>query len=155
MIAQHPHEVVFKRKFRYVFEGRDADGNIVFPSNYVKINGRPSFGKMAVADENGGCLVDVPGEFGFSQFLCMFESSEQVDAEYARYQEFEKVVSATLKVYDGCGNVLEFWDIEGIRLSLSGEDRQDEYSIVADWHVSYASLKYQYFHPKYDGNVIY
>jgi hypothetical protein len=60
-----------KRKYRWTFEAKAADGFVTFPQSFVKISDRPAFPYMMVGDENGGHEEYLPGELQITQFFTM------------------------------------------------------------------------------------
>lgn len=118
-----------KRKYRWTISGKDVDGNDTLPESIVRIDQRPAFPFMAIASEDGGKIVPAPDEF-------TFEINDLIENAAAMIRGG----SAILKLYDGCGGVIERWQFYDISMKLlpgSGEVWGDDYQ--AYWELSYKS----------------
>lgn len=121
-----------KRKNRWIFEGRNKDGEIVFPKGFVK---------MLFVEKN---LIEefVGKNFGMAQFFTMYDEKDNKATE--EFEKFNKnycnVISGVLELLDGCGNILEKWTVENITMELSPNSIIEEDYIVANWCVYYGEI---------------
>lgn len=105
---------------KWTFEGKDADGNVVFPESLVKISNRPNF----VGDMDGIRFV---GDFEITQF---FESFSEVKLNG------ESTATANLRLYAGCGDMIEDWSLGEMKVKLMSLSFDDEgVELVALWRV--------------------
>ena len=93
---------VFKRKWRYAFEGKDNAGNPAFPFSFIKLCERPAFPYMVVGDENGGREVLLPGEIFITQYFTFFDDPKEAMELYNKIK-WQDVTSGTLYLMDGLG----------------------------------------------------
>lgn len=115
--------------------GRNKEGEVVFPECFVKLDKRPDFPYAAVASEEGGNLVPVPSEIRIFQYFVMYDRPEQAIAEFNKYNAND-VVSGTLRLYDGVGEVMEEWNFHDAVMTLADKDDGDS-GIIAEWSVAY------------------
>src|SRR6266436_8076130 len=128
---------VMKRKFRWVFEGKNKNGEIVFPSSFVIVSRRPAFPYMAVADENGGKLVKLPSEIR----ITIYEIDESI-----KYN-CDHVVRGHLKLLNGFGDIIEEWIFDEVVMKLNPNSYIDDY-VQVDWLVSYGKSEVVYHTPE-------
>lgn len=127
-----------KRKFRYTFEGKDAEGNVVFPMCFVKISHRPSFPYVGTAEG----LVPIPGSIELTQMFFAYDDPKQAEVDWNKYYPSGlNVVSGVLKTLDGCGEPMESWEFNGVKMKV--RVNQDEDGIVAEWSVDYLSCEHK------------
>jgi len=139
------HMDIPKRKFRWTFEGKNKAGEVVLPQCFVKPSDRPPpCPNMAVADENGGSIVPVPGEINITYFFTMYESAGEARKEYQKYNgRFSEVTSGHLQLLDGCGALVEEWFFEDVSMILGGSSElYSEDHIVPEWNVTYQKAKW-------------
>jgi hypothetical protein len=93
---------MYKKRFRWLFEGKDASGMVVWPAIFVKVSHRPDFFKMAVAYEHGGHIENLSGEIRITVRETKKAFEEYCEASIC-------VASVSLKLLDGVGDVIEEW----------------------------------------------
>ena len=130
---------IFKRKFRWTFEGKNETGDVVFPESFVKLDHRPDFPYSVVADENGGHKEFISGTLGITQCFTMMEHPGEARDQFGKFNEMVPLVkSGCAKLYDGVGNVIEEWTFEGTKMNLHPFcDTSDNDDIIANWVLSY------------------
>lgn len=130
---------IFKRKWRWTFQGVDKNNNPVFPEHFVKMSHRPAFPYKAVGDVNGGHLEFEPGEVSITQYHTMYEEKGEARRKFEEiYGREKEVVAGRVKLYDGCGDLLEQWDFLEVKMTLNPlSEIDDDDHIVAEWSVKY------------------
>jgi hypothetical protein len=137
-------EVIFKRKYRFVFYAINETGEVVFPEAFIKVDGRPAYPKVAVASENGGEIVDIPGTFLITQFFTFYDNDDEALKECQKYIRGEESKTGRLVLYDGCGVEMERWEFQGLKLKKM-EDQEPDYGfgdIIIQWQVDYEKANY-------------
>ncbi len=68
----------------------------------------------------------------------------------------DEVKTVLLRLYDGCGMILEIWTLQDVKMTLSPySDVSNDEDIVPDWLISYQKCDYKLmtiFGIKVDGN---
>jgi hypothetical protein len=122
-----------KKKSTWVFKGKYKEETI-FPETVVRLENRPAFPQMAIADENGGRLVDLPGEVQFYQFV----KNDNFDAN-----AMDKVDTGYLAFVHVNGTILEKWIFNQATMKLVSIDTSgidfDTTDTVLTWIISYSS----------------
>jgi len=144
-------QLSIKKKFRWTFEAKTASGDIAFPESFVKISHRPDFPYSLVADENGGHKEYNPGNFVISQFFTFYEDGiDPCDGvgEFAKFLAttlIDHTETGNLRLYDGCGTVIEHWELEGVKIKLLHQDCIDYASddTIVDWKIDYKKCEYK------------
>lgn len=99
-----------KKRFQWTFEGRNADGNIVFPECFVKVTSSP-FEKMTISAN--------------------FYEQEQIDKLIAGTKH---VVSASLKMFI-LDTPAEEWTLHGVQMNYNKSDL--DYDDRYEWTITY------------------
>lgn len=130
----------FKKKFRWTFEGLDANQNVVFPETFIKLRFRPSFPFAAVADENGGHLEHVASDIEFD--VCgLFCDATERQKLLNWHAHAEDITIGCLRMYDGCGQPIEKWELSNAKATaIRLGDENDDY--LAEWHLAYEKAEY-------------
>ena len=115
----------FKRKFRWTVEGRN-NNEVVFPETFVKLSHHPSCPIAAVGDENGGHMEFVPGELHFDVIGAMFDTKLEADESFHKLSRASETTIGFLKLYDGCGSIVNQWQYEGVKLDLIAAQEYDD-----------------------------
>lgn len=135
-------DVIFKRKFRFTFEGFDENQNSVAPEKFVRLYSRPVFPYTAIATETGGEIVSLPGQINIYQSHLLDEGF--AEKEVVEFNEkIEDIKSAFLKLYDGCGELIEQWHFLETEMSLYFADYDE-----TEWTIKYEKCDYKYFSTK-------
>lgn len=129
----------FKRKFRWTFEGKNENGDVVFKESFVKLDHRPDFPYSIVADENEGHKEYLPGTLEMTQYFTMMDHPGEARNHFVELNKMVPLVrSGTAKLYDGCGSIIEQWIFEGTKMNLHPFcDTSDDDDIIANWVLSY------------------
>ncbi len=120
-------EPPFKRKFRWTFKGLNKKGKIIWPEVFIKLHSRPDTSFMAIDNE----IIWLPSEIRLTHYL----DSRKEFNEY--YGKETKVVLVYLTCYDGCGNIVETWQLQEATVTLEQSDLEDDNYIVAEWKIVY------------------
>lgn len=131
-----------KRKYRWTFEAFAVDGTVTFPQSFVKVSNRPAFPYMMIGDENGGHEEYLPGDLRITQFFTFYDGEgEAFEAfnEFLSKTAFDATSTGVLRLYDGCGTLVEEWQMEGVTIKFLSHDFLDYSSdeIIADWEIKY------------------
>lgn len=128
------------RKYRWSFTGYDADERVVFPHCFIKLSSRP------VKPFGPSPLQYVPYSFNITQYHTLYDDSNQAQIEFDKHYPLgEKAVSGELVLYDGCGVVMERWELDEMKMKCISAER-DECGIVAEWKIDYFSCEYKSEH---------
>lgn len=99
------------RKFRWYFKAMNDKGDVIFPGEFVRVLQRPEL-------EGNGII-----EIEFFNGTSINENA---------------VDSCLLELLDGCGNPIENWTLNGVKLTK--EKSGEEYTHVK---IKYESIKYE------------
>lgn len=138
--------LLIKHKWHWTFEGTNEEGGIIFPLQKIRLDNRPQFplaAVAAVADENGGKMIHVPGEISFS---CVQKE------ELPKVDDIGLVKFGNLKLIDWQGTVIEEWNMEGVNMvpkasstyfadGLKHEEINEEI-ICDEWFVAYEKVNW-------------
>jgi hypothetical protein len=104
----YPKITPAKKKSRHTVEGFDGSGVVCFEPVFVKLDQRPAFPLMAVADENGGHYEYEPGEQGF--MIC------DVTEEHAipLINGVQRTKCVVIKMYSGCAELITEWQFQNV-----------------------------------------
>jgi hypothetical protein len=128
------------RKFRWTFEASDKNSNIVFRESFVRLDERP------VAEENNGELKFLDGKIKIIQYFTMYEEKDKAKEEFDKFSNASQAITATLRLYDGIGDLLEEWKFEDVEMELDRENSIfEEGNIIPTWIVSYKKASYSSF----------
>jgi len=133
--------MLIKRKYRYGIEGKNENGDVVFPFMYVRLHERPAFPYMAVATEDGDKFVKVSGEIAIDQD---FDNKEEAETFIAKSSTIKSV---ELRCLDGCGDVVEQWKFENAIVKAYQADEG-----MVEWHIAYSESEY-YVNPIHKCNA--
>lgn len=134
----------FKKKFRWTFEATSKEGVVTFPQSFVKVSARPAFPYSVVADEHGGHKEYVPGAITIAQFFTFYDS--HLEFSKALFDFFSKVnIQETnlglLNLYDGCGKLIEQWELEDVTIKIEDSNIDIEEAIL-NWSVMYQKCEW-------------
>ena len=140
-LFQQPN-IRFVNKIRWTFQGWDQNGKEVFPEAFVKVSARPAWGFVGEADEEGKAkLSSVPGELTITQFFGDWQDYNNGKEDFEKHNGFE-VKSAQLRLYDGCGIVIEDWSLSEVLMLLFKDPGDFETDGIVDWLVQYQRSDY-------------
>lgn len=156
--------LVFKRKFRFTFELVDICGNKSVPKHYVKLAARPSLsieeteinflhgrtwlpGKASwetmtvtyidVADFDMGPL--------FSWLTSIYNFADPVNLQMGS-QRRDYTATALIKLWDGCGNLLELWTLRNVwptTINFGELDYSSSEETTVELTLRYSDVKYE------------
>ena len=122
---------MFKRKSRYTVQFLDQNSEILMPECFVKISERP--GLNLIGDSEG--IRYYPTEMTVSQFEIPHDQHEGVVAKI----EQTPVKTTIIKMYDGCGTLMEEFKLETLGVYVFEENETEGY--YADWQIKYKDVE--------------
>lgn len=126
--------ILINRKFRWLMELWQDDRRLT-DAAFVKVSCRP---QLPLEEEEINFLGNktwIPGKMAWEEIgFNIYDSQDRID-----FPAFNRV---KLGMMDGCGNILENWDLTGCKLALFKEQVDYESSFHYEFRVSYAHVKY-------------
>lgn len=137
----HPN-TVYKRKFRWTIEGKFPGGEI--EQHFVKVAARPEL-SIEEVELNG---VKFPASqkwqsvtvTSYDQPKQMYSALTESYFEVPKECPAEKKGTVTLRLYDGCGWLLESWELNGAYFSKASFIEYDTDDV--ELTIQYDSAKY-------------
>lgn len=118
-----------RKKFRWTFEGKNCNGEAIFPESFMKINNRPAY--------------DGVDDIYLTQYFMFYEEEGQTKESFDEFnRSFKDVTGGILRCYDGCGNIIEDWSLKNVTVKLI-QGHEDPDCIVADWKISYTESSWR------------
>lgn len=148
-----PNNMVIKRKFRWTLEWEDAKSyKLIAPESFVKLASRPNMVFEESVVNNGNSKYWIPGKSSWEQItvtyfdvrkdeggaLFMYWVAQQYQRESNEPLKIEPAL-ATLRLYDGCGNLMENWLLEDAIVTSVSFGSLD---YVSDEDVAEATIRY-------------
>ena len=124
------NNLVFKRKFRYTFELFDICGDDEIPKHFVKIAARPSLSIEETEINFLNAKTWIPGKASWETITVTYIDVATIDAAplfrwLASVYNFtdpinlqqgairgDYAATAVVKLWDGCGSLLETWELK-------------------------------------------
>lgn len=133
----------FKKKYVHEFEAKNCDGVSLF-KGFVKINKRPmvDIEEVEIKLQNGGKMW-IPGKATWDDL--------HIKAYDFEKEEIDKLTSAKtgiLRLFDGCGVLLETWTMDLVFKSSTLID----YATEDDFEIAFAVNSANYSGPNIMGN---
>jgi len=156
--------LIFKRKFRFTFELENICGGGKIPKDFVKVAARPSVsieeteinflnaktwipGKASwetisvtyidVADTNMGPL--------FSWLASIYNFADPINLQMGS-QRKDYTGTGIIKLWDGCGSLLEIWTLEDVwptAIDFGTLDYESSEAATIDLTLRYSNVRYQ------------
>jgi hypothetical protein len=159
--------IVVKRKFRWLLEIQDDQGNVIVPSDFVKVSARPSIDLEEIDFLNQKSFI--PGRLNSNDTTITYWEYEQSDGAchltkwLAKHVPSDGNINLTsipkanyiLRLLDGCGNEMENWTlVDGILTSINfGElDHSSTECVSLELNVRYTKIHYKSTAPWSDGS---
>ncbi len=160
--------LVFKRKFRFTFELFDICGSKSVPKHFIKLAARPN---LAIEETEVNFLnarTYIPGKATWEQITVTYVDVATADAKplfdwLASVYNFTDPVnlqmgavradySATglLKLWDGCGNIVESWELKDLwptSINFGDLDYASSDECTIELSLRYSEVKYVNFCP--------
>lgn len=148
--------IIVKRKFRWLLEIQDDQGNVIVPKDYVKLSARPSIDLSEIDFLNEKSFI--PGRLNSNDTTMTYYEYENSDgachltkwlAKHMRSDgsPFGSVPKANyiLTLLDGCANELESWVlVDGILTSINfGDDYSSTECVSLELNVRYTKINYK------------
>jgi hypothetical protein len=155
--------LIFKRKFRFTFELNDICGGQSVPKHYVKTAARPNLDIEETEINFLNAKTWIPGKASWQEMTVTYIDVATVDAAplfnwlasvynftdpinlQMGSQRRDYTATGILKVWDGCGQLLEMWEMKdvwpkGINFGDVSYDSSEEMTI--ELSMRYSEVKY-------------
>ena len=143
--------IVFRRKFRYTISGNFPSG--VLPESFVKISSRPSLDQAGEITTTFYETDKAQSIYELIVAQCMLPPFEYTKTNnyWLKKRQNKRFGDITLKMYDGCGVILEEWHCDGVTVrSVNFGDldySSSETTVEIDW--KYKSCSYKNIIPEF------
>ena len=156
--------LVFKRKFRFTFELFDICGGGSVPKHFVKVAARP---KMTIEETQIDFLnarTWIPGKAIwdtiqvryidvsafemaplFNWLASVYNFTNPVQLEMGSQRQ-DYTATAVLKLWDGCGYLLEMWTLQDVwptSIDFGTLDYSSSEEVTIDLTLRYSNVKYE------------
>jgi hypothetical protein len=164
-------DIVFKRKFRYTFElfGFCGNESNVVPEHFVKVAARPNLEVEETEINHLNAKTWIPGkaswqtitvtyydvanedmQFLYSWLATVYDFTDPVGLKQGERRDWN--ASGVLSMYDGCGTLLETWEMQ--RTFPTGIDFGDVDYATSDiaeitLTLRYSDVKYRSYCPNF------
>jgi hypothetical protein len=116
------------KKFRWTFIGYNQQNEVVFPESVFKIK------------------VDIPSwsqdsrqKMYIIQYI-MHDSLEEPRQQFAeRINSLPQITSATMNLYNGCGTLLETWELKDITMLVKEKNESCD-GVIVEWEIIYKEI---------------
>jgi hypothetical protein len=124
--------LVFKRKFRFTLELQDICGSQTVPKHYVKVASRPSLSVEETELNHLNAKTWIPGKASwesmtvtyidvaaqeqlalFNWLASVYNFTDPINLEMGSNRN-DYSCTAILKLWDGCGNIMETWEMKDV-----------------------------------------
>lgn len=124
--------LIFKRKFRFTFELEDICGGQSVPKHFVKVAARPSLSIEETEINFLNAKTWIPGKASwetmtvtyidvadsdmgplFSWLASVYNFTDPIQLEMGS-QRRDYTATGIIKLWDGCGNLMEIWTIKDV-----------------------------------------
>lgn len=162
--------LIFKRKFRFTFELEGICGGLRVPKHFVKTVSRPSLsieeveinflnGKSflpgkATWEEMTVTYIDVADfEMGplFTWLASVYNFTDPINLQMGSKRR-DYTATGILKLWDGCGNLLEIWTMTDVwpkAINFGDLDYSSSEEVTIELTMRYSNVKYQNLCPGY------
>jgi hypothetical protein len=136
-----------KRKFRWSLTGLDKDDNIVIPEIFVKVTKRPT---LQIEETEINYLSKKTWIPGKAEWESMYVTIWDIDTEKWEAFPLENIDSLLLKLWDGCGSLLETWELSGSEMNpLKMTVSASPTTVAYDLDQTTIEARIEYFNVKY------
>jgi hypothetical protein len=124
--------LIFKRKFRFTFELQDICGNQFVPKHYVKVASRPNLSIEETEINFLNAKTWIPGKASwetitvtyidvasldvaplFNWLASVYNFTDPINLEMGSQRQ-DYTATAILKMWDGCGQLIERWEMTDV-----------------------------------------
>lgn len=162
--------LIFKRKFRFTFELFDICGNQSVPKHYVKVASRPNLSVEEVEVNFLNAKTWIPGKASwetmtvtyidvatadaaplYSWLASVYNFTDPIQLEMGS-QRADYTATAVLKMWDGCGQLLESWEMKDVwptAINFGDVDYASSDECTIELTLRYSDVKYTPECPKF------
>lgn len=121
--------LVVNRKFRWILEWLTPTGDLIIPKSFVRINSRPNLLIEEVPITYGTANCWIPGKSSWESITATYFDTINDEGGALmtywltqQYQQYQREPNQPLKIdpacavlglYDGCGQLMETWELDG------------------------------------------
>lgn len=165
--------LVFKRKFRYTFVLEEICGNQRVPEHFVKVASRPNLSIEETEINFLNAKTWIPGKAAwetmtlsyidvatsdmaplFNWLASVYNFTDPVNLEQGS-QRADYTATAILKLWDGCGQLLEIWTMKDVwptAINFGDLDYSSSEETTIELTLRYSDVQYQSICPGFDIN---
>jgi hypothetical protein len=165
--------LVFKKKFRYTFELQDICGNLKVPKHYVKVAARPNLDIEETEINFLNATTWIPGKAKwqtmtvtyidvatadmaplYSWLASIYNFTNPITLEMGS-QRRDYTGTAILKLWDGCGSLLERWTLKSVwpkAINFGELDYNNSEEVTIELTLRYSEVKYEPICPAFPIN---
>jgi hypothetical protein len=149
--------ILIKRKFRWLLEIIDCEGNQIIPPTFVKVNARPKMNmeeEIEVSFVGGNCWIPGKMELSYITFT-IFDIENNSNSELMNYLSKiwveagkKETIDIVLNLLDGCAQPIEAWKLSHAMItSVSWQDVDYSASELASLEITaqYKATEYKGF----------
>lgn len=162
--------LVFKRKFRFTFELQDICGGQSVPKHFVKVAARPQIDIDEVELNFLNAVTWLPGKARwqtmnvtyidvasqemaplYNWLASVYNFTDPVNLEMGS-QRKDYTATGVLKLYDGCGQLLERWtmmDMWPTSINFGDLDYSSSDEVTIELTMRYSQVKYEPICPNF------
>lgn len=155
--------LVFKRKFRYTLELFDICGSQSVPKHYVKTAGRPNLSVEETEVNFLNAKTWIPGKASwesltvtyidvatadvaplFNWLASVYNFTDPINLEMGAVRA-DYSCTAILKLWDGCGNLMETWEMKDVwptAINFGDLDYSSSEECTIELTLRYSDVKY-------------
>jgi len=163
--------MVFKRKFRWLFELSDICGYDQVPSSFVKLASRPNLTIEETEINFLNAKTWIPGKASWETITVTYYDVATMDSQplynwLASVYDFTKPdelrmaskrsdysATGTLSMYDGCGNAIERWTLTDVwpqAINFGDLDYSSSEEATIELTLRYSQVEYKNLCPGFD-----
>lgn len=163
--------IVFKQKFRFTFELEDICGDQKVPKHFVKLAARPNFSVEEIQIDFLNARTWIPGkgywetinvsyydvadtDMGplFSWLASVYNFTDPINLQMGS-QRKDYTATAIIKLWDGCGSLLELWTLKDVwptNVNFGELDAGSAELTSIDLTLRYSDVKYESICPGFN-----
>jgi hypothetical protein len=163
--------LVFKRKFRFTFELQDICGKGTVPAHYVKVASRPNLEVEETEINYLNAKTWIPGKASwqtmevtyldvatadqaplFNWLASVYNFTDPVNLEQGS-QRGDYTATAILKMFDGCGALIETWTMQNVwptGINFGEVDYSSSDICEISLTLRYSDVKYEPYCPAFE-----
>jgi hypothetical protein len=156
--------LIFKRKFRFTFELQDICGNQSVPKHYVKVAARPNLNVEEVEVNFLNATTWIPGKAKwetmtvtyidvataemaslYNWLASVYNFTDPIQLQMGS-QRKDYTATGILKLWDGCGQLLETWTMKDVwptNVNFGELDYSSSEEVTIELTLRYSDVKYK------------